>query len=259
MNQRWRLRLATYRDPSEQIRTSDFEVAAIADDTAPKTFVEEHHYSGSFPAARFRFGLYRRGQLEGVAVFSHPCNNKVLTNTFPWCPLLEAVELGRFVLLDSVAGNGESWFLARCFEHLRAEGLAGVVSFSDPMARTALDGSQVFPGHLGTIYQATNAVYLGRATARTLKLLPDGRAFNARTGQKIRKGERGADGAVEQLRAHGAPRLEGDPVAWLRTWSERLTRNVRHPGNHRYAWALAKRDRRRLPDSLPYPKLARAA
>lgn len=32
MNQRWRLRLATYRDPSEQIRTSDYEVVAIPGD-----------------------------------------------------------------------------------------------------------------------------------------------------------------------------------------------------------------------------------
>ena len=33
----------------------------------------------------------------------------------------------------------------------------------------------VFPGHLGTIYRATNAIYTGLATARTLRLLPDGR------------------------------------------------------------------------------------
>jgi hypothetical protein len=33
------------------------------------------------------------------------------------------------------------------------------------------------PGHVGTIYAATNAVYTGRATARTVKLLPDGTVF----------------------------------------------------------------------------------
>ncbi len=259
MNQRWLNRIATYRDPLEQIQTSAYEVAKLDDDNTPRAFVEAHHYSGSYPAARFRFGLYRGAVLEGVAVFSHPCNDKVLTNVFPWIPVLEAVELGRFVLLDGVKGNGESWFLARCFEQLRLEGLAGVVSFSDPVARTSSTGAQVFPGHLGTIYQATNAAYLGRGTPRTLKILPDGRSYNARTRQKIRRGERGQVGAVDQLRAHGAPELTGDPVEWLRTWSERLTRNIRHPGNHRYAWALAKRDRRRLPASLPYPKRQVAA
>lgn len=233
MNQRWRERLATYRDPAEQIRTTDYEVAAIADDSTPKAFVEQHHYSGSYPAARFRFGLYRRGQLEGVAVFSHPCSDKVLTNVFP-VPALEAVELGRFVLLDQVAGNGETWFLGRCFEQLRVAGLFGVVSFSDPCARTAVDGRQVFPGHLGTIYQAHNAVYLGRSTARSLKLLPDGTVLSARTAQKIRRQERGWEHAVEQLRRFGAGPLEGHPAFWLARWSELLTRTFRHPGNHRY-------------------------
>ncbi len=260
MNQRWRLRLATYRDPSEQIQTSAYEVAAIPGDTAPKAFVEEHHYSGSYPAARFRFGLFGKGgALAGVAVFSHPSNDKTLTNVFP-VPALEAVELGRFVLLDSVKGNGETWFLGRCFEQLRGENLFGVLSFSDPVARTSAAGAQVFPGHLGTIYQAHNARYLGRGTVRTLRLLPDGSVFSARTAQKIRKQERGWRHAVAQLVAHGAPEPIGDPAVWLRTWLPRLTRTLRHPGNHRYAWALAKRDRRHLPAQvLPYPKLARAA
>lgn len=255
MNQRWRKRLATYRDPGEQIRTADYEVAAIADDNTPKAFVEQHHYSHKFPSARFRFGLYsRRGELEGVAVFSHPCSDKVLTNVFPMVPARQSVELGRFVLLDSVAGNGETWFLGRCFEQLRAVGLFGVVSFSDPVARSAADGGTVFPGHLGTIYQAHNAVYLGRATPRTLKLLPDGTSYHARTTQKVRKGERGIAYAVEQLRRFGAPPLEGNPVEWLAHWSAKLTRNFRHPGNHRYAWALNKRDRRHLTAVAPYPK-----
>lgn len=151
MNQRWLFGRDSYRPPSEVIRTAEYDVAGIDGDTEPKAFVLTHHYSRSYPAARFRFGLYRRGVLVGVSVFSHPSNDKVLTNTFP-CVATEAVELGRFVLLDSVPGNGESWFLARCFEQLRAQRLFGVVSFSDPMPRTAVDGTRIFPGHIGTVY-----------------------------------------------------------------------------------------------------------
>ena len=33
-----------------------------------REFVERHHYSRSYPAARRRFGLYRGGELEGVGV-----------------------------------------------------------------------------------------------------------------------------------------------------------------------------------------------
>lgn len=37
------------------------------------------------------------------------------------------------------------------------------------------------PGHTGTIYAASNAVLTGRATPRTITVLPDGRTLSART------------------------------------------------------------------------------
>lgn len=253
MNQRWRNRIASFRAPDEVINTHEFEVSEIESDNVAKRFVSEHHYSGTYPAARWRFGLWRRGELAGVAVFSHPSNDKVLTNVFP-CAAVEAVELGRFVLLDNVAGNGETWFLARCFEQLRAAGLFGVVSFSDPVARTTAAGVLTFPGHIGGIYQAHNAAYLGRSKPSTLRLLPNGTVFSARAASKIRGLERGWRYCVDQLRAFGAPDLAGDPREWLKTWLPRLTRTLRHSGNHRYAWTMNKRDRKRLAPSQPYPK-----
>jgi hypothetical protein len=227
-------------------------VAAIDDDSSAKGFVESHHYSGSYPPTRFRFGLYHRADLVGVAVFSHPCNDKVLTSVFP-APATAAAELGRFVLLDHVPANGETWFLARTFELLRQD-LVGVVSFSDPIPRTATTGRVVFPGHVGTIYQAQNAAYLGRGPPRTLHLMPDGRVFSARAAQKIRKRERGWCYSAELLVEAGAPPVEGDPAAWLRTWLPRLTRTIRHPGNHRYAWPIDRALRGRIPPARPYPK-----
>lgn len=251
--QRWREKRTSYRPAGEVIDTRAHEVVALPDDTTPKAFVTAHHYSGTFPAARWRFGLYGGAGLVGVAVFSHPSNDKVLTNVFP-VPAIEAVELGRFVLLDTVPGNGETWFLARCFELLRRENLFGVVSFSDPVARTSLSGSQVFPGHIGTIYQAFNARYRGRSSPSTLRLLPDGTSFSNRAAGKICRSESGLRYSVEHLRRWGAPELTGDPKEWLRLWRSRLTRPLRHHGNHRYVWALSKRNWRHLPPSLPYPK-----
>lgn len=253
--QRWLFRRDRYRPAGEVIDTRAFDVAPIAGDTEPKAFVEAHHYSGSYPAARARFGLYRAAQLVGVAVFSHPANAKVLTSVFPGDPM-DSAELGRFVLLDDVPGNGETWFLARCFEHLRRDGLRGVVSFSDPHPRTAVDGRIVFPGHIGTIYQAHNGRYTGRGTARTLHLLPDGAVLNGRTLQKIRSGERGwrySAAVLQRFGAGEAPAADGDRRDWLRLWLPRLTRTATHPGNHRYAWPLQSRVSVALP-TLPYPK-----
>lgn len=256
-NQRWRERRHSFRRPDEQIRPSEYEVAELELDATAKDFVVAHHYSGSYPAARARFGMFRRGELVGVAVFSHPCRD--LRE-----PALRAVELGRFVLLDEVPGNGETWFLARAFEVLRARGdLVGVLSFSDPFARVDADGREVFPGHIGTIYQAHNARYLGRGPRRTLRLLPDGSVFSDRAASKIRAGHRGWAYSAGLLVEHGATAPaclrsgRADPEE-LRAWLPRAlaltTRKVRHPGNHKYAWAFTKRARTVVPLGRAYPK-----
>jgi hypothetical protein len=174
MNQRWRSHRTLYRPAAEVIRTVEYDVAAIDNKCEAKAFVLAHHAFGTYPAARLRFGLYHRHELVGVAVFSHPCNDLVLTRVFRCHPVL-AVELGRFVQLDSVPGNGETWFLGQCYAQLRSFDLVGVLTFSDPVPRRNVESQIVVSGHLGTIFQAHNGVYLGRGTARTLRLLPDGR------------------------------------------------------------------------------------
>lgn len=238
------------------IRPSEYEIAEIPDDTTARNFVLANHYAKTYPAARFRAGLYRRGTLVGVAVFSHPCSDAVLTNVFD-APPRSTVELGRFVLVDEVEANGETYFLRRAFELIKAHGILGVVSFSDPQPRRTAHGDIVHLGHTGCIYQSHNARYLGRGTARTLRLLPDGRVFSDRAAQKIRAGEQGWKYAAAQLERFGASPVPLDPeerVLWLSSALNRLTTKIRHRGNHKYAWALDKHIRKQLPASLPYPK-----
>lgn len=254
MNQRWNDRRDSYRPNGEPIRTQEYDIVELKDDATAKDFVVRHHYSASYPAARFRYGLYHGDRLEGVAVFSHPCQDKVLTNVFP-VEAKAATELGRLVLLDEVPANGESFFVARCFEQLRKSGIAGVLSFSDPVPRRTNEGLLVMPGHTGCVYQALNAKYLGRGTARTLRILPDGTVFSDRAASKIRKMERGWEYSAQILIRHGAQPIEGmEPAEWLNYWLKRLTRTVRHRGNHKYVWGLDKAMKRTLPDSRPYPK-----
>jgi hypothetical protein len=100
------------------------------------------------------------------------------------------------------------------------------------------------------LYQASNATYLGRATPRTMCLLPAGRVLDGRTAQKIRAAERGHEGAGARLVALGArprecPREWGeDGAAWLKEALEAVgARKVRHAGNHRYAFRIGPRRR----------------
>lgn len=253
--QRWRDRRGSYRPASETFNPLGWEVAPIALDTEARAFVVQHHYSASYPAARRRVGLYAPGgELAGVAVFSVPMHPSVLR---PFAPDT-AVELGRFVLLDSVRANAETWFLARALHFLRCEGFDGVVSHSDPMQRADASGSMVFGGHVGTIYQASNATYTGRTARATIRLLPDGRVFSARAISKVRGGERGREYAAAELVKHGARPMEDgeNPRSWLREALLTTTRTARHPGQHRYLFALSRAARRLLPPTLPYPKVS---
>ncbi|MEU0949847.1 hypothetical protein ABZ379_45405 [Streptomyces canus] len=268
--QRWRERTHSWahvRDGGFDARR--YSVDVITDEETAKGFVLTHHYSGSYPAAIAQFGLYDHADGErrlcGVAVFGVPVSTAVLTKPLPELrPYTESVEASRFVLLDECPANSESWFLANCLNRLLARGVRGVVSFADPVPRRTASGVLVMPGHVGTIYAATNAEYAGRATARTVKLLPDGTVFHDRTAQKIRRQEQGHHYAEAQLVTLGAPVLRAgcDPAVWLRQALVAVgARNVRHRGAHRYVWRLGRTRREReqiklgLPALRPYPKM----
>lgn len=244
--QRWRNGRAAYRPAGEVFDTGRARVEPI-DEASAKAFTLRHHYSASYPAARCRVGLFVKRpfepeQLAGVAVFSVPMNQSAVPAWFPGTDPARGVELGRFCLLDSCEANAETWFQARALRWAAQllPGLEVVLSYCDPVARTALDGATVFPGHLGTIYAAGNAQRLGRATPRTLKLLPDGRVASERALSKLRTDDQGAAYALEQLARAGAPsRAPGESGAdYLRRLDAVFFRRLKHPGNLVFAWEV---------------------
>jgi hypothetical protein len=265
--ERWQDRRASFVLPDRLFIPAGWEVVALPGgegDRLARTFISCHHYAPGYPAARYRFGLFSpKAELCGVAVFSQPVNNRTLTKHLPGLRShLEGVDLGRFVLLDEVGHGGESWFLARCFELLAnwevppgkwddSEpwlGVRGVVSFSDPVPRRNAGGALTLVGHWGTIYQATNGRYVGRGCKSTLTLLADGHILAPRSISKVRNGEVGAAGAIRSLVDAGArpPRDGEDLVRWVAEAEDAVAlMTFRHPGNHKYCWALpgAKGDR----------------
>ncbi len=262
--QRWRDRRHSRRHRSEGgFDARRYDVAPLAESEA-RTFIRLNHYAASYPAARLRIGLYDGPWLVGVAVLGVPMQRRVLTGVFPDLePYAESLELSRFVLAESVPANGESWFLARCWHLATRQGVHGVVSFSDPVPRRTAADVLVFPGHVGTIYQASNAEYLGRTTPRRVLLLPDGRVLSERALSKVRGDEQGHAYVERELVRFGArPRLPGESgAAWLRAALQVAgVRQVVHGGNHRYAFRLGAR-RRLVAVGLPaayYPKAVAA-
>jgi hypothetical protein len=121
----------------------------------------------------------------------------------------------------------------------------------------------VFPGHVGTIYAAASATYVGRGTPSTLILAPDGTTVSNRMLSKVRNEDKGIDYGTATLVRHGAPprRPGASGAAYVRrALREGPFRRLRHPGNHCYLFPLGNTvTRRRLrngwtPRLLPYPK-----
>jgi hypothetical protein len=236
------------------IRTSEYDISEVKSDRMVREFLSAHHYLKTTPPARFKFCIHKGEQLVGVAVFAHPTNDSTITKLFG-CPAIDGVELSRLVLLDEVPGNGESFFVGECLRRLKRIGLAGVVSFSDPLPRWTRDRHLIKPGHVGTVYQSLNSVFLGRSTPRTLRLLPNGTILSDRTIQKLRAGEPGTR-AIRSIFAELSTVLPRDPdLALLRKALDRHTTPVRHPGNYKYCWGFTRTTNKMLPKSLPYPKL----
>jgi len=240
-SQRWCNRKVRYRPPGEVFEPRFAEVVPIEESRA-REFTLRHHYSQSYPAARFRAGIFvkkpfRPEFLGGTAVFSVPMTDAVITRWLevddPRC----GIELGRLVLLDhdDLQTNAESWFVARAFKLLKRAlpELKGVVAFCDPVARVDTAGRVRKPVHSGVIYHALNGVYRGTTSARTHLVAQDGWVASPRALSKIRNGETGAAYALRQLEQHGAPRrrMHEDGAAYItRLRSEAYLRSERHPG-----------------------------
>ena len=72
--------------------------------------------------------------------------------------------------------------MGRLFRLTAEHGLRDLVAFADPQPRI-IAGTMLLGGHLGHVYRVTRGRYLGRGTARTITILPDGTVLTARALQ----------------------------------------------------------------------------
>ena len=119
---------------------------------AGKEFIKEHHYSRGCHNGPMTWGLFSGDRLIGVCAFATPSSEAVRASLWGAEHKSYVTELHRLVILDETPKNTESWFISRALKGLKSEKpvIWGVLSFAD--------GTE---GHVGTIYQATNALYLG--------------------------------------------------------------------------------------------------
>lgn len=190
-----------------------------------KEFVIQHHYSHGIHNGPMCYGMYEKDILVGVCAFATPCSENVRSSVFGKQYKNRVTELHRLVLLDRMPHNSESWFISRSLKLLKINkpDLWGILSFADQTQ-----------GHVGTIYQACNAIYTGTSNKATFYIDIDGRLRHPR--------QNGINITSSKARQLG----------WIPTKRE---------GKHRYLF-LTPTDKRELRDmeekllleSLPYPK-----
>lgn len=190
-----------------------------------KDFVKKYHYSHGIHNGPMCYGLWDKVDLVGVLALATPCSEAVCASVFGVEYKRSVTELHRLVLLDEVPKNTESWFISRVLKQFKKDrpNYNAILSFADATQ-----------GHIGVIYQATNAIYAGMSGKATFFLDETGRLRHPRqNGHNITKEE-----------------------AQNRNWKP-----VKREGKHRYLYLLPNDKRHKkellrnlmLP-SLPYPK-----
>lgn len=247
---------------------ADGYFAEVIQKSLAKEFVLKHHYSGSMPPTRVSVGLFRDNDwgmhdLVGVAAYTVPNHERVIPK---WLNMdkTQGIDLGRFVLHESVPANGETWFLSQSFDLLVEElpEMRGVMATSDPVVRMNKHGEVTMPGHVGTIYQAHNGRNVGRTSSYYKKMNPNGVIVTDRTLNKLRNGEKGNNYVYQMLKEYaGLKRPDEDWKQYVARAEQKFVK-FKHPGNHVYCWAVGdekKRTRRKFHEPLPFPKIVELA
>lgn len=159
--QRWHEHKALFLQRKVFFNPRHHEIDRIPTKSAAEWIIK-HHYLGSFPSATVCYGIFRRGELSGVAVLGTTQHKNTIPNVFGSKHSKDCLLLQRFALEDALEFNAESYFLGRIRTLLSREGYCGILMMSDKTPKTDALGNITFPGHIGTIFKSDNAVYLGR-------------------------------------------------------------------------------------------------
>jgi hypothetical protein len=190
-----------------------------------KEFVKTHHYSHGIHNGPMTYGMFDGLDLIGVCAFATPCSEAVCSSVFGADFKRSVTELHRLVLLDEIPKNSESWFIVRALKQLKKD---------RPQYNAVLSFADATEGHIGVIYQATNAIYTGTSGKATFFLDSDGRLRHPRqNGVNIRS-------------------TKAKELGW---------QAVKREGKHRYLYLLpnTKHHKKTLLQNLqlqsfPYPK-----
>ena len=120
-----------------------------------RSFIKKNHYTKGCGNAIISHGIYDKfANLVGVIAYQCPISENVRKSVFGSQHKDKVIELHRLVTLDECPKNTESWFISKSLDKLKKEtSYWAVISFADATM-----------GHVGKIYQASNAIYTGKTS-----------------------------------------------------------------------------------------------
>lgn len=191
-------------------------------------FARRYHYARGGGSASWRWGLWHGVVLHGVVAYNLPTRS-VCASVFGEEHLHRVWHMGRLVLSDESPRNSESRLIA---------GSLRAIAREHPDIWSVITYASADVGHLGYVYQATNALYCG-AVSR------EGRVHHYIDRHGMRRATHLSGAFVSPERASQLG------------WTEVRDRSVKH----RYLYLLGSRAQRRRARSLlrwpvlPYPKV----
>ena len=121
----------------------------LASRTAIEYACKQFHYSKSVPAVQWAYNVYNAlDEWCGVIVFGGGANNNLAKNF--------GKNSGEVLELERVALNGKQEFTSQAVAMALKQ-----LHKDDPLCKIVVSYSDHRQRHLGTIYQATNWIYLG--------------------------------------------------------------------------------------------------
>jgi hypothetical protein len=116
-----------------------------------REFARRYHYTGLGNSATWRWGLWHGVTLLGVVSYNLP-TQRTCASVFGPTHAHRVWHMGRLILADAAPRNSESRLIGGSLRAIRRD-------FPDVWAVVTFAASDV--GHVGYVYQATNAIYTG--------------------------------------------------------------------------------------------------
>lgn len=216
-------------DVQEMPRVRDMTIGRAAPSDV-REFTQRYHYTGHAGADLWRWGLWSGAVLMGVVSYNNGTRTSAAA-VFGAEHSAHVWHMGRLALADECPHNSESHLIGASLRAITAE---------YPEVWAVLTFAAMDQGHIGYVYQATNALYTGTGGSAC--------GFNYTD-------------ASSRIMTYRPGRQSITPEAAIaRGWTKHLTLP-----KHRYVYILGNKTQRRerlsllkLP-RLPYPKQVAAS